>query len=448
MTAKRFLGWSLPVIIMFAAVGIRAEDWTQWRGLNRAGVWTETGILEEFPEDGLRIKWRAPIHSGYSGPAVAQGKVIVLDWQLAPGSRALEGHERAIALDEGTGKVLWERAWPAQYARIMASYAIGPRATPTIDGDRVYVMGSVGNLLCLKLNTGEVVWQKDFVKEYGSTIPVWGTTSSPLVDGNRLICVVGAEGKGIFMAFDKMTGKEIWATVPANSEMGYCQPIIIEAGGTRQLIVWYPKGVASLDPATGKPHWEQEWEVGSGMSVATPVHSGRYLLFTQFYRGSLMMELSDNAPTAKVLWMGKSKSEIPDKTDGLHSLITTPIIEGDYIYGVCSYGELRCLDARTGERIWKSDKMTRQGRWGTAFMVKNGDRYIVNNDLGDLILAKFTPEGYVEFDRTKLIEPTTSAGIGPRRAYDATINWSHPAYANGCVFARNDKEIICAVLKP
>ena len=163
-------------------------------------------------------------------------------------------------------------------------------------------------------------------------------------------------------------------------------------------------------------------------------------------RGSLMMNLDAEKPAAAKVWVGQSKSEVPGKTDGLHSLITTPIIEGDYIYGVCSYGELRCLKAATGERVWASDKMTRQGRWGAAFFVKNGDRYFVNNDLGDLIIARFSPEGYEEISRTKLIEPTTEAGFGPRRLYGGSVNWSHPAYANKHVLARNDKELIRASL--
>ena len=133
---------------------------------------------------------------------------------------------------------------------------------------------------------------------------------------------------------------------------------------------------------------------------------------------------------------GASKSEIPDYT----------LIIGDYTYGVGSYGELRGLDARTGDRLWMSAEMTAQARWGTAFMVQYGDRYFVNNDDGYLMIAQFTPEGYIELDRTKLIEATGSAGLGPRRAFDRVVNWSHPAYANRHIVHRNDREIIRASL--
>ncbi len=438
----------LALLVLLAAAGASAEDWPEWRGAGRFGLWNETGVLERFPEGGLKIEWRQPIGAGFSGPAVAGGRVYAMDWKLREGTRGMDGVERAICLDEQTGETLWTYAWDADYAVLMASYATGPRATPTVDGERVYFAGAVGHIVCLNARTGELIWKRDCVAEYGTTIPTWGVASSPLVDGDRLIGVTGGEPDGKVMAFDKATGRELWRALSSEWEMGYGQPIIVEAGGARQLIVWDPLALNSLDPATGKVHWQERWEVGAGMTVATPIRSGPHLLVTQFYRGSMMMELAVDRPAAKVLWVGQSKSELPDKTDGLHALITTPIIEGDYVYGVCSYGELRCLEARTGRRVWESRQMTRQGRWGAAFIVRNGDRWFVNNDLGDLIIARFTPERYVELDRTRLIEPTTSAGYGPRRLFDAQVNWVHPAYANRHIITRNDREILRASLEP
>ena len=438
---------ALPAILAFAAAPAQAEDWPQWRGEDRRGVWNETGIVEQFPEEGLRFKWRTPIHSGYTGPAVAAGRVFLMDYHEPEGSRPLEGLERALCLDEKTGQVVWSKEWPVDYKELMASYAIGPRATPSVDSERVYVVGAVGNLLCLNVETGEVIWQKDYQKDYDTQLSTWGVTSAPLVDDERLICVVGGQPDARIVAFDKMTGKEIWRSISGDWEMGYEQPIIIQAGGTRQLIIWQPKALNSLDPLTGKVYWEISYDVGASMTVATPVHSGNNLLVTQFYRGSMLVGLDTSNPQAKMLWRGQSRSERPELTDGLHSLITTPIIEGDYIYGVGSYGELRCLNVKDGERVWENKDMTRQGRWGTAFMVKNGDRWFVNNDEGDLIIARFSPDGYTEIDRTKLIKPTSSAGFGPRRFFDSTVNWSHPAYANRHIFARNDEEIVCASLE-
>ena len=432
--------------LMIASSPIFAGDWTQWRGADRLGVWHETvGVVTELPSE-LKFSWRVPIKTGYAGPAVADGRVFVTDWEEDPESRTMDGTERAVALDEQTGEILWTREWPTTYRMLMGSYAIGPRATPTVDDDRVYVVGASGSLLCLDVQTGEVLWQKDYRSDYDSYVPTWGISSSPLVEGDLLIAIVGGEPGALVVAFDKRTGEEIWRALDVVGEMGYGQPVVYEAGGVRQLIVWHPGALVSLNPQSGEVYWEEPWEAGAGMSVATPVKSGNYLFVTQFYNGPMMMSLNQDWPTATMLWKRSSRRELPGDTEGLHSLITTPVMTGDYIYGVGSYGELRGLDARTGERLWMSDEMTAQARWGTAFMVKNGDRYFVNNDDGFLMIAEFTPSGYVERGRVSLIEPTSSAGYGARRLFDRVVNWSHPAYANRHVIHRNDNEIVRASL--
>ena len=435
-------------LAMTAVAVVSAEDWPQWRGPERLAVWQETGIVDELPEE-LKVAWRTPLRAGYSGPAVADGRVFITDWAEDPDSRTLDGTERALALDEQSGEVLWTHEWRTSYRMLSVAYAVGPRATPTVDGDRVYVVGGTGRLFCLEVATGRVLWEKDYVAEYGTSVPTWGIVSAPLVDGERLITVVGGEPDALVVAFDKHTGEEIWRAIDVTSEMGYAQPIIYEAGGARQLIIWHPQALASLDPETGELYWEQPWEVGMGVTVATPVRSGDYLLVSQFFYGSLMVRLSQDRPAATHLWQGQARSELPDQTDTIHAMVTTPVIIGDYVYGVDSYGELRGLDARTGRRLWMSPDMTAQARWSTAFLVSHEDRYFVNNDEGDLILARFTPEGYVELGRTRLIEPTGSSGTRtPHGRIEARlINWSHPAYANGHIVHRNDRQIIRASLR-
>jgi len=430
------------------AITVSADDWPQWRGADRLAVWHETGIVEELPDE-LTVAWRTPIRAGYSGPAVSGGRVFITDWTEDDGSRTLDGTERALALDELTGEVLWTHKWQTSYRMLQVGYAIGPRSTPTVDGDRVYMLGATGRLFCFDVETGAVVWEKDYVAEYGTSVPVWGIVSSPLVDGDRVITVVGGEPDALVVAFDKRTGEELWRAIDVEAEMGYAQPVIYEAGGVRQLIVWHPLALASLNPETGAVYWEQPWDVSMGVTVATPVRSGDYLLVSQFFNGSLMMRLNQDRPAATELWRGRSRSELPGETDTIHSMVTTPLIIGDYVYGVDSYGELRGLDAKTGERLWMSPDMTAQARWSTAFMVRHGDRYFVNNDDGFLMLAQFTPTGYVELDRTRLIEPTGGSGTRTPhgRIAERLINWSHPAYANGHVVHRNDHEIIRASLR-
>lgn len=431
------------ILICFALslLGTRAEDWPEWRGKGRLGVWKESGVLSVFPKDGLRVRWRTPIGGGFAGPAVAAGRVFVTDFSRGQGTR---GAERILCLDEKTGRILWTQKWDADYIGLLGTWAIGPRATPTVDGDRVYVLGAKGALVSLDVKTGEIVWKKDYVKDYDTQVPVWGMTGAPLVDGDRLIALVGGAANAKVMAFDKRTGREIWRALSSEkAEPGYCQPIIFEAGGARQLIIWHPLALTSLDPATGKIYWEQPFKIHAGLTLGTPVKRGPLLLVSSFYNGSLMMELDSNKAIAAKLWQGKSDSEI--KTDGLHSLISTPVIDGDYIYGVCGYGQFRCLRARTGERIWESPDVTNEkARWSTAILVRNGDRYFINNDRGDLIIASLSPEGYKEISRTKLIKPT--AKPGNRRELEF-VNWSQPAYANRHIFARNDEEIISASLE-
>jgi outer membrane protein assembly factor BamB len=425
------------LFLLVSAVSLLApaEDWPEWRGKGRRGEWSEAGAVESFPREGLRAVWRTPLRAGFAGPAVAAGRVYVTDFQV---SRGLQGIERALCLDEKTGKVLWTREWDADYRGI--SYASGPRATPTVDGERVYVVGAGGAFLCLDAKTGEVVWRKDYAKDFGMEMPVWGIAGSALVDGDRVIVIAGGRPGAMVMAFDKRTGKEVWRALRSESEHGYAQPLIVEAGGLRQLIVWHPEAVASLDPATGKVHWEQPFRINLGLTVGTPVVSGTRLLVSSFYNGSMLLDLAGARP--RVLWRGKSDSEI--QTDGLHALLNTPVIDGDFIYGICSYGQFRCLNLKTGERVWETLAVTKEkARWASGFIVRNGSRYFINNDRGELIIAKLSPRGYEEISRTALIRPTTNPGN--RRELGA-VNWTHPAYANLHVITRNDEEIISVPL--
>ena len=272
-----------------------AEDWRQWRGAGRLGVWHETGIIDRFPAAGLKVKWRVPTRNGFAGPAVADGRVFVTDWLEDPESRTLDGTERILALDEQTGEELWSYSWGATYRALMASYAAGPMATPTVDGDRVYVLGATGLLWCLDVETGRVVWHRNYLVEYDASMAPWGTPSAPLVDGEQLIAVVGGEPNALVVSFDKRTGAELWRALEVRGGSSSA-PIIYEAGGVRQLIIWHTAGLASLDPETGETYWEEPWETGSSMNVITPLKVDNYLLVSQFYNGSLMMRLSTDRP--------------------------------------------------------------------------------------------------------------------------------------------------------
>lgn len=432
------------LLFLLASVALHADDWPQWLGPQRDAVWRETGIVESFPEGGPKVLWRVKIGGGYTGPAVVDGRVYVMDRQVAakesvPGNAfargIIAGTERVLCLDAATGAKLWEHVYDCTYTM---SYSTGPRCTPLVSGGKVWTLGAEGNLLCLDASNGKVLWSHDFKTDYGAKTPMWGFAGHPLLDGQRLICLCGGPGS-VAVAFDKDTGKELWRALDAR-EPGYAPPTMIEAGGVKQLILWHPQSVNSLDPATGKVFWSHPWEVRAGLTVATPRLAGDLLLFSSFYTSSKCFKLDAAKPEAQLLWEGKSFSE--KNTDTLHSLISTPFIEDGHIYGVCSYGQLRCLKLDTGARIWETFAATtgdKPVRWANAFLIKHEDRFFLANEQGDLIIAKLTPKSYEEISRVSLLKPTTT---DPRRA----VVWSHPAFASKCVFMRNDEEIVCASL--
>lgn len=422
--------------VLLAAAAPFADDWPEFRGAGRRGLWSETDILDRFPDGGLKVLWRAAVKAGYSGPVVAGGRVFLTDFVHIEGPR---GTERILCLDEKTGKLLWKQEWDASYGPFVNTN--GPHATPTVDGDRVYALGTAGTLLAMNAVTGEVLWRKDFVKDLRADFPTYGFSSAPIVDGDRLIALISHTPDAKVFAFDKVTGKEIWRALGTEGEIGTSQPLLIDAGGARQLIVWDTNGVTSLNPATGAIYWTQPFRTNAiNFAMA---QSGTRLLVSSFEQGPLMLELIEKRPGARVLWKGHGTSEID--SDKLHSSISTPIIDGDYVYGICSYGQLRALDAKTGERIWETQAATvERSRWASGQLVQHGDRVFITNDRGELILARLTPAGYQEISRTPLIKPTSD----PRGRFRklGAVYWSHPAYANKHIYARNDEELIAVTL--
>ncbi|MBE2283365.1 MAG: PQQ-like beta-propeller repeat protein [Prosthecobacter sp.] len=431
-------------LLCLASFTLHADDWPQWLGPQRDAVWRETGIVETFPAGGPQTLWRSKIGGGYAGPAVADGKVYVMDREVADRTSVpanafargiIPGSERVLCLDAKTGRQVWEHRYDCTYTM---SYSTGPRATPLVHEGKVWTFGAEAHLHCLDATTGKVLWAHDLKQEYNAKTPQWGFAGQLLLDGSRLVCLCGGPGS-VVVALDKDSGKELWRALDAR-EPGYGVPTLIEAGGTRQLLIWHPQSVNSLDPATGKVFWSYPWEVRFGLTIPTPRVAGDRLFLTSFYTSSKCFKLDAGTPAAELLWEGKSISE--KNTDTLHSIMSTPFIEDGHIYGVCSYGQLRCLKLETGERIWETFAATTGGgevRWANAFIVKHENRFFLANEQGDLIIAKMTPKGYEELSRAHVLKPTTT---DPRRE----VVWSHPAFANQCVFMRNDEEIVCVSL--
>ena len=373
----------------------QTQDWGQWMGANRDGVYNETDVIDEIPKEGLKVKWRTPIHGGYAGPAVADGKVFVFDYDKSegkafndPGKRAtVNGTERLLALDAETGEELWKHQYECPYS---ISYPAGPRCTPTVDGELVYILGSEGDLRCLRTSDGSLIWKKNFKTDFGAEVPLWGFASHPLIDGDTLYTMVGGKGQGV-VAFDKLSGDVKWKSLDCNA--GYCPPSIIEAGGTRQLIIFQPKGVTSLNPADGSSYWDVPIEPKYEMSICRPMRDGNLLYASGIGNQSVMMELDQDDPGVTELWRGNPKNSI-------FSANATALVVDGTIYGSdCSVGSLIAADAKTGERLWSTFDATepsqkRKLNHGTAFVTRLGstNRYLIMSEVGDLLISELTPE--------------------------------------------------------
>jgi outer membrane protein assembly factor BamB len=385
-------------------------------------VWRETGILESFPAEGLNVLWRAEVGWGYSSPVVAQGRVFLTDARLTDQSAT----ERVLCFDASTGKSLWTYGYEPGYPEWVFSDEghRGPTPTPIVQDGKLYVLGGMGLLFCFDATTGEVIWKRDVGKDFGMQVPDFGTDASPLIDGELLILLLGGEAGAGVIALDRKTGEEVWRAL--DERRPYSSPIVLTAGASRQLIVWTQPAVTALDPSTGKTWWRQRNPI-TDYAVATPVFSDGLLLLS-----GLMLKLDASKPEAAVLW--------PEELSGrVLSHTSTPLLQGGYVYSGKSSGQLVCLDASTGKQVWETDLVTDTRSGASMHLTTNQGRVFLFNDRGELILAKLSAEGYQEISRAALLKPTSLFG-------GKKVLWVPPAYANRCIFARSDEELVCASL--
>jgi outer membrane protein assembly factor BamB len=421
-----------PAFFFLALAGASlAEDWPQWRGAHRDGVWTETGIIDRFETPVIALKWRVPIASGYTGPTVAAGRVYVMDRILDPTEI-----ERVHCFDWQTGQRVWSHSYECPYRDI--GYQAGPRASVLVEDQRAYSLGSAGHLCCLDAAAGKVVWDRDLREQYAIRMPNWGIAASPVIEEDLLIVQIGGEDNACLVAFDKRTGQPRWKTLP--DDACYSAPIIIDQAGRRVLVCWTGNRIVGLDPANGDLYWEypfpwEKWPIG----IATPVVQGNLLFVSEAHKGSLLLQLSQTGPQVQKLWHRRRGEK--DEPAAMHCLISTPYIDGEFIYGADNSGVLRCLRVDTGEQVWEDRTAVPENRFATIHLVRNDDRTWMFNERGELIISRLTADGFEEISRAKLIDPTTDQ----LRRRDG-VTWSHPAFAYRHVFARNDKELVCADL--
>jgi outer membrane protein assembly factor BamB len=407
----RFL--SFICLLALSASFTHGEDWPRWRGPRGDGTWQAPLIAEKFPSE-LPLVWRQKLGPGYSGVSVAEGKVITLDRPAEPAE-----HERVVCFAAGSGEMLWQQLYAADYKDI--DYKQGPRSQATIHAGRVYTLGAVGHLHCLDLASGEVLWQHDLLAENKMKLSMWGLAASPLIIGDQVIVHAGLP-KGCYSSYDRVTGKELWRS--GDDPSGYATPRLIRHAGEDLLIGWTPLHVVALSPSDGRELWKVPYEVTYGVSIADPIIQEGIVLVCGYWEGTKAIKLGDKPTEAKLLW---------EENKMLRGIMSQPLYRDGYVYLLDKQHGLVCFRLADGKVQWTDEnRLTKRDRNPQASLVRlrDSDRALALNAEGQLVQLRLTPEKYVELSRVQLVKPT----------------WAHPAYAGEYVYARDDEQIVCAKL--
>jgi outer membrane protein assembly factor BamB len=394
--------------LLLGATALRAEDWPQWLGPRRDG--SSTDVVKPWKEP-LKIAWTQPLGEGHGAPIVAKGKVYIHARVAGMNEEAL------LAFDADSGKPLWNASYPRPETKI--PFGNGPRGCPAISNGKLYSYGITGILTCCDAETGKIVWQVDAGKEYNPPALTFGCSCSPLVEGDVVLVNIGAKGASI-VAFDKNAGKEVWKAL--NDGATYSSPIAIGAGETRQIIFLTAKGLVSLAPATGKVNWQQPFVDLLSESSTTPVVIGDTLFGSSITAGGIALKLDGQNAPAK-LWAKPA----------LNCYFSTPVSIGkDHLYLVTGSlltkrAALRCVDVKSGDILWTRDKV---GAYHASLVRTGDDKLLLIEEAGNMALLDPNPKEYRELARTKVCGET----------------WAHPAIANGRLYIRDKKDLVCVEL--
>jgi outer membrane protein assembly factor BamB len=332
----------------------------------------------------------------------------------APDGGGPDGVERVHCLDAATGETLWTHKYAVKYGNL-GGYANGPRTSATIHEGKVFTLGAVGHLHCFDARSGRCLWSIDTVAKLKAQVPEWGFASSPVMDGDRVILHLGAKDGGCVIALDGRTGKEAWRSL--DDPPGYCTPAIFDTPAGRMLVLWTPKHIHALDPATGKPLWKVPYEVTYGVSIASPIHQDGIIFVTGYWEGSKAMRVGKTRTDHELLWT-ESKQ--------LRGLMAQPLHRDGHVYTIDKGFGLTCFELKTGKKQWDDDnQLTPSGRNPHASIVwlNDGDRALALNSAGELILCRLRPNGYEEQSRAKVLKGNV---------------WGHPGFADRFLFAKTD----------
>jgi outer membrane protein assembly factor BamB len=410
------------LVLPLLPVLVSGADWPQWRGPERTGICTETGLLKEWPKDGPKLLWDskkvnggASVGTGFSSMSIAQGKIFTM------GDRKGEGD--VFCLNAKTGKELWK-------AKIGPGGGDGPRCSPTVDGDRLYALTRQGNLACLKVADGAVVWAKELKKDFGGKMMSgWDYSESPLVDGDRLVCTPGGKD-AVVVALNKMTGEPIWkCQAPTDSGAGYASIVIANVGGRRQYITLLgPQlGLIGVDAATGKFLWNYK-KIGNGTAnIPTAIVKDDYVFTSTGYgTGAALLQLvpkSDGIDVKEVYFLGGNR--LQNHHGGM-------VMLGDYIYGGHGHnqGLPFCLEWKTGKLVWGPERGP--GGGSAAVLYADGNLYF-RYESGTMALVEANPKEYKLKSSFKV--PIDGNG------------WPHPVIHEGKLYLRGKDQVLCYDIK-
>jgi outer membrane protein assembly factor BamB len=397
--ATTFAFTSALVLSLSAIVSNRAlDDWPQWRGPNRDGISPETGLLKDWPQGGPPLAWKVTgAGDGYSSFAVTQGRVYTL------GARG--DTEYVMAYDAATGKRVWETAHGRRFGNDRGD---GPRATPTIDGDRIYAFGASGDLSALDAATGKTVWTINVLRQYRGSNITWGLSESPLVLSDRILVNAG----GTIVALRKTDGSAIWRS--GGDEAGYSSAVLQKMGAVNQAIFFTSSRVLGVDVNSGRQLWNYTKVANNTANIATPIVRGNRVFVSSAYgTGGALLELapSGNDITVREVYF----------TRRMMNHHATSILVGDYLYGFDN-AILTALKFDTGDVAWQNRSV---GKGSLAFA---DDRLYLYSENGVVGLAEASPTAYREHGRFEI-----RTGQLP--------TWSHPVVSGGKLFLRDQDTI-------
>lgn len=419
----------LAILVWITSLAVAQQrtdprDWNQWRGPDRKAIWYNGPEIETLHANSVRQIWEVEVGPGYSGPTNSKGRVYLMDY--------MDGNERVLCFDTKNGKELWSFSYPVAYG---VGYPTGPRASVQIFGELAYSFGTMGHLFCFEAETGKVVWKLNAIEKYHSRIPVWGLASNPILVEDKLIVQLGGKEGACIVALQKENGTEVWRAL--DDEASYSAPILIEQAGKDVVLFWTGGRFTGLDPEDGSIYWSIPFKPRKSlMNISTPVYDPPFLFHSAFFDGSYLLKLDQETTSAELVYHRHGQDE--RNTDALHCCISTPILQDGYIYGIDSYGETRCLELETGERVWEDQTLVPRARWANVHLIRQNDRVWGFNEKGEILLGRFTPEGYEDLGRVKVIDPV-QVSPNPRNG----VNWSHPAFSGNRIYVRSDSKLVC-----